>query len=61
MCIIKVEVLGELIKEFKLCREWKFECGDSLKEEIYRMVDVFVEKMRKSEVELIDKLEDFIM
>lgn len=59
-CTTKAEVLGELIKELKLCRERKLERGDSLKEEIHRMADVLVEKTRKSEAELIDKLEDFI-
>ncbi|KAL9988775.1 hypothetical protein ACROYT_G003259 [Oculina patagonica] len=59
-CVTKVEVLEELIKELKLSRERKLDRGDYLKEEIHAMADAVVEKTRKSEAELIEKLEDFI-
>ncbi|KAJ7334396.1 hypothetical protein OS493_014707 [Desmophyllum pertusum] len=58
-CVTKVEVLEELIKELKLCRVRKRERGDCLKEEIHRMADAVVEKTRRSEAELTNKLDDF--
>lgn len=59
-CVTKVEVLEELTKELLLCRERKLDRGDYLKEEIHRMADAVVAKTRKSEAELIEKLEDFV-
>lgn len=59
-CVTKVEVLEELTKELLLCRERKLDRGEYLKEEIHRMADAVVEKTRKSEAELIEKLEDFV-
>lgn len=59
-CVTKVEVLEELIKDLELCRERKLDHGDCLKEEIHKMADAVVEKTRKSEAELIEKLEDFV-
>ena len=59
-CVTKVEVLEELVKELKMCRERKLEHGELLREEIHRMADAIVKTIRKSEVELTDKLQDFI-
>ena len=59
-CVTKVEVLEELVKELKMCRERKLEHGELLREEIHRTADAIVKTIRKSEVELTDKLQDFI-
>ena len=59
-CVSKVEVLEELVKELKTCRERKIEQGEQLREEIHKMADAIVKTIRQSEMELTDQLEDFI-
>lgn len=59
-CVTKVEILDEFVKELKMCRERKLEHREQLREEIHRTADAVVETIRKGEMELIDKLEDFI-
>ena len=59
-CVTKVEILEEFVKELKMCRERKLEHREQLREEIHRTADAVVETIRKGEMELIDKLEDFI-
>lgn len=59
-CVTKVEVLQELVKELKMCRERKLEDGELLREEIHRKADAVVETIRKGELDLVGKLEDFL-
>lgn len=59
-CVTKVEVLEELMKELKLCRERKLEHGELIREKIHRMADTLIEMIRKGEAELTDKLDAFV-
>lgn len=59
-CVTKVEVLEELVKELKTCRERKIKQGELLREKVHKMADAIVKTIRQSEMELTDQLQDFI-
>ncbi|XP_068695342.1 tripartite motif-containing protein 2-like [Montipora capricornis] len=58
-CVTKVEVLEEIVNELQLCRERKIDHGENLREKIHKTADDMVKKIRKSEMDLIEQLEDF--
>lgn len=59
-CVTKVEVLEELVKELKTCRERKIKQGELLREKVHKMAAAIVKTITQSEMELTDQLQDFI-